>query len=109
MKGPLLMAAIAMALCGCDRDGGTIRDGTSSERVPASVQTRINGDFPADGRIHVQPRGRFRVEPTTLFCAAPSVVDRKIEKSGISGVGLPGISDALEARGQSPYLNGTSR
>lgn len=56
---PMLGAVAAPVLQGC-ADRGV--------QVPDFVQEMMDADFPADGQVHSQARGRFRIEPATAFC-----------------------------------------
>jgi hypothetical protein len=73
--------------------------GPSSTLYPTAVQKMLDAEFPADGRIHVQSRGRFELKPETFFC-----VHRP--GSGLDG-GL--VRQALASVGQSDYWNGAPR
>lgn len=84
------------------------RHGGDSE-VPAFVQTMIDSDFPADGEVHVERRGKFAIRPSTLFCSYPSLVDGSLREKRINGVGLVGLSQLLEAHGQDANYQGTRR
>jgi hypothetical protein len=57
----------ALVLTGC---------GKTDTAVPDEVRQMMNADFPADGQIHVQSRGKFDIKPDTLFCyydSGPSI------------------------------------
>jgi hypothetical protein len=69
-------------------------------------------DIPADGKIHVlAQKGRFRIEPETLFCGADGYVDKSFNKLGWTYFGLSGepLVDALKKVNQSDYLGGSGR
>ncbi len=56
-------------IAGCLLLGGC---GLSGSAVPHAVQAAIDAPFPDDGQIHARSRGRFVVEPDTMFCRDPS-------------------------------------
>lgn len=64
LAAPIVLAFLLVA---CDR-GSASRDQVSSVQVPDFVQHMMDADFPADGQVHAQARGRFRIDPTTAFC-----------------------------------------
>lgn len=66
---------------------------------PATVHTMLKAAFPADGRIHAQSRGSFRITPATHFCTYRP------------GYGVDGkqVTDVLASIGQSDYEDGTAR
>jgi hypothetical protein len=58
----ILVALAAISLAGCDRRA------VDPTTVPEFVQQMMSVDFPADGQVHVQARGTFRVNSTTAIC-----------------------------------------
>ena len=63
--GPMLgLALLAVALHGCGR-ASDIPD------IPDVVETMLAVEFPADGQIHMQSRGKFEIGPETTFCTFP--------------------------------------
>lgn len=66
---------------------------------PASVRAMLKRELPADGRVHAQSRGNFRITPATHFCTYRP------------GYGLDGkqVTDALTTIGQSDSDNGAAR
>jgi hypothetical protein len=63
--------------------------------VPEFVRQMMSVDFPADGRMHVQARGRFRIGPTTALCTF---------RPGY-GLDTPQLIETLTRMGQQ-YRNG---
>lgn len=60
-----LLCALALPLAGC---GGSDDAGSAAVAIPAVVQ-RMDAEFPADGKIHVQSRGVFAIKPATSLCS----------------------------------------
>ncbi len=61
----MALVAAALALAGCGGGGAPVSAGVE---VPAAVQAMMAAEFPADGEIHVQSRGKIVIEPETPTC-----------------------------------------
>jgi hypothetical protein len=83
-SGAVLLAV--MALSGC---GGVGAD------VPDAVKTMMAAEFPADGQIHVQSRGKIVIKPETPVC-------RHWKKDGDFGVGSAKLFLALRQADAGP-------
>ena len=65
---------LAFALCGCGDNGGAAK----VPLVPPQVQQMMDAQFPADGQIHIQSKGRIRIKPETSVCEIwPAVSESK--------------------------------
>jgi hypothetical protein len=91
-RSALLMAAVAVALCGCERGGSRAGDG-----IPALVEKMASAPIAADGRIHYRAAGRFSVKSDTAFCTFSP-----------GGFGEQ-LNAALIRMGQNPYYAGSVR
>ena len=68
--GVIIMAA-ALGACGSGSGAGS-GSAKPEVAVPAFVQRMVDADFPADGQIHVQSRGKFVIDLKTGFCTFPN-------------------------------------
>jgi hypothetical protein len=93
---------------GCGK-AATADENSGAATVPTAVQKFVDVEFPLDGEVHVQTRGRFKIEPETLFCGHSSSTDKEMRDFGVTGVGLVEIPSLLRSIGQSADLNGTIR
>lgn len=56
-------AILILLLAGCESEADK-----QQSAVPEKVKTMIAADFPADGQIHIQRRGKIRISSDTTVC-----------------------------------------
>ncbi len=99
---------LALAACGAGR--GKSAEGDAVQ-LPEAVQQLLAATFSADGKIHTQSRGTFKIKPNTLFCEIDASIAPRIAKMGVPGIGIDGVKlgAMLEGFGQTYYIDGGLR
>jgi hypothetical protein len=92
MREILSSTTLAVGLVAC---GGLVNSGDKerSMEIPVIVRDMIAADFPADGQMHVQKKGNFRISGETMVCRAPREIDLTLEVAAPRLLG-PGLSKA---------------
>jgi hypothetical protein len=95
IRGGLLIAAMAVALCGCDRNGRGTHDRVAGAHVPPSVQALIDAEFPVDGQFRVRSQGRLKVKPKTSVCRIRATIDPGLKRAAPAfyGPGIEGVDN----------------
>jgi hypothetical protein len=106
----IAVAASVLALAACGA-GGRSSEGGDVAQVPEAVQQLLAAKSLADGPIHLQSRGVFKIRPSTLFCEIDASVAPEIRKMGVPGLGIDGVRLAalIEGFGQTYYIDGSLR
>jgi hypothetical protein len=80
-------------------------------QVPAYVQRLIDMDFPNDGQVYVQTRGKFRIRPDTFVCILDPKVDEPMNNVGLFNIGLDwaDMQPVLRSLGQVSHFAGLAR
>jgi hypothetical protein len=98
--------ACAVALMGC---GGAANEKSAQAQVmpvPAHIQKAMAAEFPADGQIHVQSKGKIRPDLAAAWCRYKPTIADFATKEAPNLLG-PGYDELQNGEVREPLADGT--